>query len=99
MFSSSGPLVSLRGLVSLDDPEGSSFASFDFFAEVSLSELLSDSETRQVDGGFGETDQLGSANRSPCFEPNDKRRQRRLAFYFSNPLTFPDYHSWENLIE
>lgn len=54
MFSSSGPLVSLRGLVSLDDPEGSSFASFAFFAEMSLSELLSDSEAQQVEGGLVE---------------------------------------------
>lgn len=44
VFSSSGPLVSLRGVISfLDDPEGSSFNSFTFFPEMSLSELLSDS--------------------------------------------------------
>lgn len=45
MFSSSGPLVSLWGVISfLDDPDGSSFNSFTFFPEMSLSELVSDSE-------------------------------------------------------
>lgn len=39
----------------MDDPEGSSFASFTFFAEMSLSELLSDSEAQQVDGGLAKT--------------------------------------------
>lgn len=50
VFSSSGPLVSLRGVISfLDDPDGSSFNSFTFFPEMSLSELLSDSEMGNED--------------------------------------------------
>lgn len=45
VLSSSGPLVRLRGAISFfEDPEGSSFDSFAFFPEMSLSELLSDSE-------------------------------------------------------
>lgn len=49
MFSSSGPLVSQWGVISFsDNPDGSSFTSFIFFPEISLSELLSDSEVRDT---------------------------------------------------
>lgn len=49
VFSSSGPLVSQWGVISfLDNPDGSSFTSFIFFPEISLSELLSDSEVRDT---------------------------------------------------
>lgn len=51
MFSSSGPLVSLEGVISfLDDPDGSSLNSFTFFPEMSLSELLSDSKNGKESG-------------------------------------------------